>query len=91
MAASHFLDNNTLLIGGAANASTGVIDAVALTRDVNGNISGFGAVTQFSTAPYIDGGLAFGPGGDQFYTAYPTNSLGEIKPGSTSPDDVALP
>ena len=83
-----FLNDNTLLIGGAANNGSGVIDEVPVTRDVNGNINGFGSVTQFSTAPNIDGGLAFGPGGDLFYTAYPINTLGEIKPGSTSPDDL---
>ena len=83
-----FLDDNTLLIGGSANNAAGVIDEVPVTRDGQGNINGFGAATLFSTAPNIDGGLAFGPGGDLFYTAYPTNDLGEIKPGSTSPDDV---
>src|SRR5579863_3331495 len=59
-----FLDNNTLLLGGAANGPSGVIDEVSVTRDINGNINGFGTVTQLATAPYIDGGLAFGPGGD---------------------------
>lgn len=83
-----FLDDNTLLIGGSANNGAGVIDEVPVTRDGQGNINGFGAATLFSTAPNIDGGLAFGPGGDLFYTAYPTNNLGEIKPGSTSPDDL---
>lgn len=80
-----FLNNNTLLLGGAANGANGVIDEVAVTRDGLGNINGFGAVTQLSTGPYIDGGLAFGPGGDLFFTEYPVNQIGEILPGGTSP------
>ena len=76
-----FLDNNTLLLGGAANGGGGVIDEVAVTRDINGNINGFGAVSQFSTAPNIDGGLAFGPGGDLFFTEFSNNEIGEILPG----------
>ena len=81
-----FLDSNTLLMGGAANGAAGVIDEVGLTRDSNGHITGFSSVTLHSAAPFIDGGLAFGPGGVLFFTGYPTNSIGEIKPGSTSPD-----
>jgi hypothetical protein len=81
-----FLDNNHLLLGGSANNGAGVIDEVPLTRDVNGHIISFGAVAQFSTAPQIDGGLQFGPGGVLFFTGYPSNTVGQIKPGSTSPD-----
>lgn len=83
-----FLDDNTLLLGGSANSGGGVIDEVSVTRDGSGHINGFGAVTQYSTAPFIDGGLAFGPGGDLFFTGYPNDTLGEIKPGSTSPDKI---
>jgi hypothetical protein len=86
-----FLNNNTLLLGGSANTSTGAIYAVPVTRDSNGNITGFGTVSLFATAPYIDGGLAFGPGGDLFFTEFPNNAIGEIKPGDSSPDlTVAL-
>jgi hypothetical protein len=80
-----FLNDSTLLLGGLANQAGGVIDRVTVTRDSHGNINGFGSVTQFSTGPYIDGGLAFGPGGDLFFTEYPVNEIGEILPGSTSP------
>jgi len=73
-----FLNNNTLLLGGDANDAGGVIDTVAVTRDVNGHITGFGAVNQYSTAPYIDGGLAIGPGGDLFFTEFPVVGLFEI-------------
>ena len=40
----------------------------------------------FSTAPNIDGGLAYGPGSVLFYTLFPTHRIGQIKLGSTSPD-----
>lgn len=80
-------DPNTLLIGGSANNTGGAIYEVGVTRDVNGHVTGFsGAATLFSTAPNIDGGLTYGPGGVLFYTGYSTNVVGQIKPGSTSPD-----
>jgi hypothetical protein len=74
-----------MLLAGAATSSVGVIDQVALTRDSNGHITGFsGPATPFAAAPSIDGGLAFGPGGVLFYTTWPGNKIGEIKPGSGS-------
>jgi len=82
-----FLNNNTLLLGGAANTAPGVIDEIGITRGAGNHITGFsGSATLYATAPYIDGGLTFGPGGVLFYTGYPTNTLGQIKPGSSSPD-----
>lgn len=84
-----FLNANTLLLGGAANSSGGVISTIGVTRDAGNHINGFSGVATFlSTAPYIDGGLTFGPGGVLFYTGYPINSLGQIKPGSSSPDKI---
>lgn len=82
-------DPNTLLIGGSANGPAGSIYEIGVVRDGTGRITGFqGTATLFSTAPYIDGGLAYGPGGVLFFTGYPTNELGQIKAGSTSPDRV---
>src|SRR5581483_5615859 len=53
----------------------------------NGHINGFsGTATLYATAPQIDGGLAYGPGGVLFFTGYPTNTIGQLKPGSTTPD-----
>jgi hypothetical protein len=84
-----FLDNNTILIGGSANNSGGVIRAIDVIRDGNGHITGYaGPSSAFASAPEIDGGLAFGPGGVLFYTGYNENLLGQIKPGSVSPDKV---
>ncbi|MDQ6860347.1 MAG: putative Ig domain-containing protein [Verrucomicrobiota bacterium] len=82
-------DPNTLLLGGAANGASGAIYAIGVTRDANNHIIGFsGNASLFSTAPNIDGGLAYGPGGVLFYTGYPSNELGQIKPGSSTPDKV---
>jgi hypothetical protein len=80
---------NTLLLGGAANANNGVIDQVGLTRGATGHVTPFTAAStssQYSTAPNISGGLAYGPANVLFFTAYPTNNIGQIRPGSTTPD-----
>lgn len=89
-----FLDNDTLLIGGNANNGAGAIYSVDVTRDSFTNlITGFaGPATFYASAPNIDGGLAFGPGGVLFYSAYPINRIGQIKPGETAPARVdAMP
>jgi len=80
-------DTNTLWIGGEANVSTGVIHEIAVTRDALGHINGFsGTSTLHAAAPYIDGGLEFGPTGVLFFTGYPVNTLGQFLPGSTTVD-----
>ncbi|MCA8977691.1 MAG: hypothetical protein KDC98_23405 [Planctomycetes bacterium] len=80
---------NKLLIGGAANNPTGAIYEVDVMRDGQGYITGFaGTATQLATAARIDGGLCYGPGGVLFFTTYSNNTLGQIRPGSTSPDRV---
>lgn len=82
-------DANTLLIGGSANNGSGAIYEVGVTRGLDGHITGFsGAASFFASAPNIDGGLTYGPGGVLFYTGYSTNVLGQIKPGSTAPDKI---
>jgi hypothetical protein len=82
-------DPNTLLIGGFANGADGAIYSIGVTRDGTGHINGFsGTATFYASAPYIDGGLAYGPGGVLFYTGWPVNQIGEIKPGSVAPDKV---
>lgn len=78
-----------LLIGGAANGGSGAIYRINLVRDGSNNITGFsGSATQVASAPNIDGGLDRGPLGILFYTGYPINTIGQIKPGSTGPDKV---
>lgn len=82
-----FLDDNTILIGGAANGAAGAIYSVGVVRNAQSHIIGFsGAAQLYATAPNIDGGLAFGPGGVLFFTTYSNNLLGQIKPGSSAPD-----
>jgi len=80
---------NMLLLGGDANQSSGLFYAVPVTRGAGNHITSFGSPSVFGTAgAYNDGGLAYGPGGVLFYTRYPTNEVGEIKPGSTSDDKI---
>lgn len=80
---------NVLLLGGDANIGAGGIYAVKVARGSGNHITGFsGNASLFASAPFIDGGLAYGPGGVLFYTTYPTNQVGEIKPGSASPDKI---
>lgn len=80
-------DPNTLLIGGAANRGDGAIYSVALTRNDDGQITGFaGPAVYFAAAPNIDGGLAYAPNGTLFFATYPIHQIGQILPGS---DQVA--
>ncbi|MBC8143370.1 MAG: hypothetical protein H7Y38_18235 [Armatimonadetes bacterium] len=86
-------DDNTLLLGGAANGAGGTIEQVSLTRTLlNGRnrITGFtGTAPTLSTAPDIDGGLLYAPNGTILYTGYNENYIGQIKPGSTAPDKIS--
>jgi hypothetical protein len=78
---------NTLFLGGAANSNVGVIDALTVTRDSGGHVNGFsGTASQFALAPFIDGGLSYGPGNVLFVTGYPNNTILQFLPGSGSPD-----
>jgi hypothetical protein len=87
-----FLDANTLLLGGNANAVSGYIQALTVTRDSGNHITGFSANAFYASAPFIDGGLAFGPGGVLFATGYSNNTVLEFLPGATAPSKtVNLP
>ena len=85
-------NTSSILLGGAANGGAGAIYDVGVTRtEVNGlmRITGFtGSTSQVSTAPFIDGGLTYAPNGNILFTGYSGNQIGEIKPGSTSPDRI---
>lgn len=86
-----FLDNQTLLIGGAANGAGGLLYTIGVERDATTqHITGFsGAATPFgSVGTYNDGGVVFGPGGVLFTAQWPVNRLGQTKPGSTVEDKV---
>jgi hypothetical protein len=82
-------DPNTLLIGGEANSPSSSIYSVPVIRDGNGRITGFGTAEFFADAAYIDGGLTYYED-VLFYARYQGSlaEIGQIKPGSTSPDKV---
>ena len=83
---------NTLLLGGGANGASGTVAQVSVVRTLlNGKnrITGFtGTASTLSTAPNIDGGLLYAPNGALLYTGYSNNVLGQIKPGSSTPDKI---
>ncbi len=82
-------DPDILLIGGAANSTSGAVYAVEVVRECGGGITGFaGEAVLVSTAPNIDGGLSYGPDDVLFYTAFPVNQLGQILPGASEPARV---
>lgn len=85
-----FINDDTVLIGGTANTSSGLLYTIGVTRDIDGHITGFdGTPTAFGTVgEYNDGGVAFGPGGVLFTAQWPVHMLGQTKPGSTDEDKV---
>lgn len=78
-----FIDDDTLLIGGAANLVEGRLYTIDVVRDGDGHVIGFsGSATQFgSVGEFNDGGVVFGPGGVLFTARWPTNELGQTRPG----------
>ena len=82
-------DPNTIIIGGAANAAGGALYSIGVVRNGSNQIIGLsGSATLFSEGQFNDGGVVFGPGGVLFYTRFPNNEVGEIKPGSTINDKI---
>lgn len=89
-----FLDNDTLLIGGAANGAAGSLYTIDVVRAADGAITGFAGSAQRFGGPggavgeYNDGGVVFGPGGVLFTSRWPINGLGQTKPGSIDEDKI---
>jgi len=83
-------DPNTLLLMGGANGGGGALYSVPITRGVGNHITGFGSAVLFSTAPNNDGGVVYAPNGDLLFTAFPSNEIGQLKPGSASPDKTVF-
>jgi hypothetical protein len=82
-------DPNVLLLGGNANDAPGALYAISVSRDANSHIDGFNGIAPFfADAPYNDGGVVYGPNNVLFCAQWPVNMLGQMKPGSTSPDKV---
>jgi hypothetical protein len=91
IAAIVFKDPNTLYMAVNDDGAAGEIDSVHVIRDSNNHITGFSNPAWVANTPYIDGGMQFAPNGVLLYTIYSSspstyNKLGELKPGSTSPD-----
>jgi len=89
-----FLNNNTLLIGGAANTQGGSLYTVQLVRDMNNRITGFTGMAERFGGPlatigdYNDGGVSIGPDSVVFTSRWPVNGLGQTKPGSLDEDKI---
>src|SRR5262249_26727459 len=80
---------NKLIIGGNADNELGAIYSIDVVRDTDGHITGFsGSASIYASAPYIDGGLTYGPGNVLFASTWPKNRLLQFKPGSVAPDKV---
>jgi hypothetical protein len=78
-----------LLLGGTANEAGGALYEVTVARDPQGHISGFvGTATRYADAAYNDGGVVYGPGNVLFLARWPSNELGQTKPGSTITNKV---
>lgn len=76
-------DTSTLLIGGNANDATAQLYAVHVVRAC-GHIVGFeGPAMPVAQTANIDGGVDYGPGGVFFFAGYPTNTIGQIRPGES--------
>ena len=53
----HFLDGNTLLIGGNANSASGYIASIGVVRDASNHIVGFnGVASSFASHPISTAG-----------------------------------
>ena len=66
-----------------------------MVRDLDGHITGFDGVATFvATAGTgsvgIDGGLTYGPDDVLFFTTFADNKIGQLKPGSTTPDHTSI-
>jgi hypothetical protein len=81
-------DPNVILIGGAANTSSGALYSVPVTRDGLNHITALGGATLFGQGAFNDGGVVFGPSNVLFLARYPSNEIGENKLPSTTTDKV---
>ena len=69
---------NTIIIGGNDDSATAPLYAVNVTRDTNNHITGFGTPQSIGTAPNIDNGLVYGPGGNLYYTSSQAGKIGVL-------------
>ena len=89
-------DGATLFAAAFVDTPSGQVHSHPVTRDGTGHVTAFGTNTVVAAAPFIDQGLAFGPGGTLFWATFPINSLAQLPPGGTvtefplAPTGVAL-
>jgi pimeloyl-ACP methyl ester carboxylesterase len=82
-------DPNTLLVATYTETSPAAIYSVPVHRDADNHILDFSnSGTYFASAPYVSTGMAYGPENLLFYSRWPVNELGEIKPGSALTDKI---
>jgi hypothetical protein len=82
-------NSNLIVIGGSANTSDGAFYSIGVVRNALGQITAFsGTAAFFSDGQFNDGGAVFGPGDVLFYTRFPTNEVGQVKPGSILTDKI---
>jgi hypothetical protein len=82
---------NVIIIGGAANTTSGALYSVPVTRDGQNHVSALGSSTLFGQGANNDGGVVYGPSNVLFLARYPVNQIGENKsPGTTTDKIVSL-
>jgi hypothetical protein len=80
---------NVIVIGGSGDNPDGAFYSIGVVRNAQSQITGFsGTTVLFSDGQFNDGGAVFGPGGVFFYTRYPANEVGQVKPGSAITDKI---
>lgn len=84
-------DTASLLLGGTANSMGARLYDLHVARDSDGHVASFGCSSAEDigavngVAGGIDGGLCYGPSNVLFYTTFPDNVIGELRPGDTTP------
>ncbi len=82
---------NVILIGGAANSSSGLIYQIEVTRDSEDHITGFVGTAEVlvpGAGAFNDGGVVYGPDGVLFLARWPVDEIGQIKPGVSATEKV---
>lgn len=82
----HYMDQDTLLIAGDSEATTGAIYSIKLKRDACGHILGWnGMATKVASTPYVDANLLYVKSNLLFYSEWPIYTLGQLLPNGNAP------